>query len=154
MLRHQHNTTAFTFAAAPLLATQGRFNRGFVSDAAPIKKLENMSEFHNISEAFIEDASIFGDALLDNHGGAVDDVGVSDGVLEIKAPGFGTFVLNKQAPLQQIWYSSPISGPHHYDYDLDKKRWVSDKDRHDLQDKFERELSSVVKKPVSFKKPF
>ena len=74
---------------------------------------------------------------------------MSDGVLEIKT-NEGTFVLNKQAPLLQLWYSSPISGPHHYDYDTETKRWKSDKDKHDLQDKMERELTKVVGKDVKF----
>lgn len=38
------------------------------------------------------------------------------GVLNIIAPGTGTYVLNKQPPNRQIWLSSPISGPKRYDW--------------------------------------
>ncbi len=117
--------------------------------SAFFSKLSNSSEYHNISEAFIEDASILADKLLDKFE-IIEDSNMKDGVLEILANKTGTFVLNKQAPLHQLWYSSPISGPHHYDYDLDTKRWLSDKDKHDLQEKIERELSKVCGSEVKF----
>ena len=33
-----------------------------------------------------------------------------------------TYVLNKQAPNKQIWWSSPISGPHRFEED--GERWA------------------------------
>ena len=38
------------------------------------------------------------------------------GVLEISSPPRGTYVLNKQPYNKQIWLSSPVSGPHRYDF--------------------------------------
>lgn len=38
------------------------------------------------------------------------------GVLTLKFPPAGTYVINKQPPNKQIWLSSPISGPKRYDY--------------------------------------
>lgn len=38
------------------------------------------------------------------------------GVLNITAPGIGTYVLNKQPPNKQIWLSSPLSGPKRFDW--------------------------------------
>lgn len=38
------------------------------------------------------------------------------GVLTLKFPPNGTYVINKQPPNKQIWLSSPISGPKRYDY--------------------------------------
>ena len=38
------------------------------------------------------------------------------GVLTLKFPPAGTYVLNKQPPNKQIWLSSPISGPKRYDW--------------------------------------
>lgn len=111
-------------------------------------KLTNVTDYHNISERFIEDSSILSDKLLDKYE-VIEDSNVRDGVLEIKTT-TGTFVLNKQAPLLQLWYSSPISGPHHYDYDTETKRWKSDKDKHDLQEKMERELGKVCGGEVKF----
>lgn len=44
----------------------------------------------------------------------------------------GTFVLNKQTPNQQIWLSSPISGPLRYDFSYDARAWVNSRDGHEL----------------------
>jgi len=42
----------------------------------------------------------------------------SDGVLTVKlGKGRGTYVLNKQGPNRQIWWSSPISGPFRFEDD-------------------------------------
>lgn len=144
----------------PLQVCQRSFNNssaaGTSTYTATFAKISTNSEYHNISDRFLDDASIFADALLDAFP-VVEDVNISDGVLDIKAPGHptcgGTFVINKQAPLRQIWYSSPISGPHHFDYNVETKRWVSDRDGHDLQDKIEREMSQVCGKKVSFENP-
>lgn len=38
------------------------------------------------------------------------------GVLTLKFPPIGTYVINKQPPNKQIWLSSPISGPKRYDW--------------------------------------
>lgn len=44
------------------------------------------------------------------------DIDYSSGVLTI-ALSEGTWVLNKQTPNQQIWWSSPITGPRRYEFD-------------------------------------
>ena len=50
------------------------------------------------------------------------EVSYSSGVLTIVMPPHGTWVLNKQTPNQQIWWSSPLSGPRRYEYENDQ--WV------------------------------
>jgi len=44
------------------------------------------------------------------------DVEYSAGVLTLKFPPTGTYVINKQPPNKQIWLSSPRSGPKRYDW--------------------------------------
>ena len=39
-------------------------------------------------------------------------------------PPHGTWVINKQTPNQQVWWSSPLSGPRRYEYDEKRERWV------------------------------
>ena len=39
------------------------------------------------------------------------DTRFQNGVLTVKLGEAGTYVINKQAPNQQIWLSSPVSGP-------------------------------------------
>ena len=50
------------------------------------------------------------------------DIDLSDGILTI-ANEDGTYVINKQTAVKEIWLSSPISGPYHF---IKKDgRWVS-----------------------------
>jgi frataxin len=53
------------------------------------------------------------------------EVSLSSGVLTITLPPHGTWVINKQTPNQQIWWSSPVSGPRRYEYDTDHQTWVA-----------------------------
>ncbi|CBZ27675.1 frataxin-like protein [Leishmania mexicana MHOM/GT/2001/U1103] len=81
---------------------------------------------------------------------AVEDVSCNGGVLTLETTDRGTFILNKQAPSVQLWLSSPISGPHHYDMVTmmqdghEKVSWKSDHDGHDLVKKLEKELTEVL----------
>jgi frataxin len=50
------------------------------------------------------------------------------GVLTLTMPPHGTWVINKQTPNQQIWWSSPLSGPKRYEYDPKCGEWFSTKD--------------------------
>ena len=71
----------------------------------------------------------FTDVLGDVDVGDTDDsevpeVNVASGVLTLSMPPHGTWVLNKQTPNRQIWWSSPISGPRRYEYDADEEVWL------------------------------
>lgn len=50
----------------------------------------------------------------------------ASGVLTMKLPPHGTWVINKQTPNRQLWWSSPLSGPKRYEY-VDGE-WISTKD--------------------------
>jgi frataxin len=59
----------------------------------------------------------------------------SNGVLTMVFPPHGTWVLNKQTPNRQIWWSSPISGPRRYEFeqqqdddDGGRGRWIYSRD--------------------------
>ena len=49
--------------------------------------------------------------LENNFDNILEDLQHSEGVLKFKVNGLGTYVLNKQTPNQQLWLSSPLSGP-------------------------------------------
>ena len=73
----------------------------------------------------------------------------SDGVLTISlGRDRGTYVLNKQAPNKQIWWSSPISGPHRFEEDgarwADARR-VEDDCLDDLETKLRKEWGEIFK---------
>jgi frataxin len=78
------------------------------------------------------------DETLDTIQDAIDDVLDASnieyeienaaGVLTLTMPPHGTWVINKQTPNQQIWWSSPLSGPKRYEYDPKCGEWFSTKD--------------------------
>ncbi|XP_052796067.1 frataxin, mitochondrial-like isoform X2 [Mya arenaria] len=77
------------------------------------------------------------------------DVSYSSGVLTVKVnPKWGTYVINKQSPNKQIWFSSPKSGPKRYDY-VDGM-WVYKHDGRVLHDLLTEEITEVMGKTVDF----
>jgi frataxin len=102
--------------------------------------------YDTLSERFIESVmEVIDDLELES----VDDIRFGDGVLSVDTKQ-GTFVLNKQAPKEQLWLSSPVSGPHHYDMvgEGDAVTWRSDRDGHALHEKLEKELSDILGVPI------
>ncbi len=51
------------------------------------------------------------------------DVVSADGVVNLRLGSRGTYVLNKQTPTRQLWLSSPVSGPWHYEWVDGKQPW-------------------------------
>lgn len=79
------------------------------------------------------------------------DVEYATGVINVRLGSYGTYVINKQPPTQQLWLSSPTSGPKRFDYDTDKGVWFTYHDGelflfHEL---LSRELSAVFDTPLS-----
>jgi frataxin len=81
---------------------------------------------------------------------AIEDLDLASGVLEVTTRS-GKFVINRQAPNKQLWLSSPLSGPHHYDLvgESANVAWKSDRDGHDLREKLEQEFSTLLRRRVS-----
>ena len=69
------------------------------------------------------------------------DFSAEAGVVTISLGEQGTYVINKQGPNKQIWMSSPFSGPLRYDFDIDKKQWVYQRDGHRLHERLVEELT-------------
>ena len=79
------------------------------------------------------------------------DVEYATGVINVRLGSYGTYVINKQPPTQQLWLSSPTSGPKRFDYDTDKGVCFTYRDGelflfHEL---LSRELSAVFDTPLS-----
>ena len=88
----------------------------------------NMDE--NLFETVAQRALEFLATTLEDAGDF--EVDLENGVLTVEVDDVGTFLVNKHAPLRQIWYSSPISGATHYDFDADAGAWVSTRGGDDL----------------------
>ncbi|PWN50144.1 Frataxin [Violaceomyces palustris] len=78
------------------------------------------------------------------------DCEYSSGVLNLRLGSHGTYVINKQPPNQQIWLSSPKSGPKRFDYDREHKVWFSNKEGEvvSLKELLDSELSVAFDSPV------
>jgi frataxin len=100
------------------------------------------------ADDFIEAVSTAMEPFMDEDGSPVDDISLSAGVLNIETKR-GTFVLNKQAPRKQLWLSSPLSGPSHYDMSADGTAWTCDKKGTDLSEKLCTELGEVVGETIT-----
>lgn len=56
----------------------------------------------------------------------------------------GTWVLNKQTPNRQIWWSSPLSGPLRFEYDPALQQWVTTRGRKELFTLLAEEVQKVA----------
>lgn len=117
--------------------------------------------YNTAADEFLESVESVVDAL--EHPG-VEEVSCSGGVLTLETANKGTYIINKQAPNTQLWLSSPLSGPHHYNMVVLKEgarhnnddgsggeeavRWVSDRDGHSLKERLEEELTGILGTPV------
>lgn len=68
------------------------------------------------------------------------DVMFAQGVLKIDLGEHGTWVINRQVPNRQIWWSSPISGPRRYEYDAESGHWINTRDKSELMERLHTEI--------------
>ncbi|KAL9183429.1 hypothetical protein ACHAXT_004285 [Thalassiosira profunda] len=100
-----------------------------MSPSAP-PTFRNVGHYHDVADDTlhaIQDA--VEDYIEDNFDAAeaeddIPEVNYASGVLTMSLPPHGTWVINKQTPNEQLWWSSPLSGPRRYEYDEEKERWV------------------------------
>ena len=94
---------------------------------------ENESEFHTVADETLEEIQDAVEMAIEDHdiGGDNGDsdngepeVVYASGVLTMAFPPHGTWVLNKQTPNRQIWWSSPVSGPKRYEFDPESCEWI------------------------------
>jgi len=78
-------------------------------------------EFENMAEKALE--NLF-DAL-DEVIGDVVEVDFDNSILTLKLADGRQYIINKHAPNQEIWVSSPLSGAAHFAYNSTTKMWVS-----------------------------
>ena len=103
-------------------------------------------DFHLAADALLErlEQAV---APLEDKMGDEFDVHCSMGVLTISlGDGRGTYVLNKQTPNRQIWWSSPMSGPRRFALDsVSKSKWLSAKgDGAELSTELRKELRKLT----------
>ena len=114
--------------------------RGLAAAAAPAPPLAEAA-FHELADAALARAETGAAALEDTVAGA--DVSLASGVLTLRVGAAGTFVLNKQTPTRQIWWSSPVSGPLRFEYDAARGAWVGARDGVELFARLAAELKKL-----------
>ena len=100
------------------------------------RKFQTVGIYHNVADETLHSIQDTVEDYLEDHFDAgvtekkeveedIPEVNYASGVLTIYLPPHGTYVINKQTPNQQIWWSSPISGPRRYEYHEKMERWVN-----------------------------
>lgn len=82
------------------------------------------TRFHSLADDILERMA---DAIDEALGDKID-VDFEHGILNMKLPGGGVYVINKHGPMRQIWMSSPASGASHFDHTDDG--WVATRPPH------------------------
>lgn len=113
------------------------------------------NQYHELANEYLEAVLEKYEELQDENGDI--DVEFSAGVMTVKIPNVGTYVLNKQPPNKQIWLASPVTGPKRYDYvisesqgqkqDTGKGEWVYLRDGSTLSELLLQETGIVVDGP-------
>ena len=100
------------------------------------------AEYDLAAEDFLEDLNIALESL-DEHFPDFD-IDYAQGVLTMKlGDEYGTYVLNKQRPNMQIWWSSPTSGPKRFEYEKETGVWKSSRHGEELLGLLKGELSDI-----------
>ena len=135
---HKDNNLSRNLTSNYWLATAAANQNSFLSAHKNIQRhfsggcsqhFDNESEYHGVADETLEDIQDAVEAAIEDHdiGGSNEEqpeVVYASGVLTMAFPPHGTWVLNKQTPNRQIWWSSPISGPRRYEYDPETSEWV------------------------------
>ena len=128
----------------------------YFSSQAAWGALSSKDKFHMCADDMLDVLSAAFEHLIDTADDADHDeefdIDVADGVLTAKLGDRGTWVINKQGPNEQLWWSSPMSGPKRYELDAsgpDDYQWVNTRDGCDMLALLEEELIDVFGKDAA-----
>ncbi|KAJ0412808.1 hypothetical protein ATCC90586_002438 [Pythium insidiosum] len=116
--------------------------RSFASTSDNAQALDDENRFLELAEETLEQVVEWIDGIeemLDD-----SDVTLSQGVLKIDLGPNGTWVLNRQIPNRQIWWSSPISGPRRYEFDAEAGAWLSTREKAELFESLQQEICDAT----------
>ena len=99
-------------------------------------------EFQTLAEDALAEIELATGSLED----ILDRIDVTNamGVLTINLGSKGTYVINKQAPNRQLWWSSPISGPRRYQWHSGTRAWVSTRDGTEMLSTLRDEIRALT----------
>ncbi|XP_047121164.1 frataxin homolog, mitochondrial isoform X1 [Schistocerca piceifrons] len=116
------------------------------------RQFSDKGTFEYVCDETLEAFSDYFEELVEGCGHLKSaDVTYSDGVLTVNfGSPYGTYVINRQTPNEQIWLSSPLSGPKRYDFI--SGQWIYKHDGVPLHKLLDTEISQIVKQTVDFSK--
>ena len=116
----------------------------FLRNIVQKRYFKTEGDFHLKADSTLEHIQeCIEDSLNDN----LEEAVLASGVLTFETPR-GIWVLNKQTPNRQIWWSSPISGPRRYEYIPETNDWVNTRDGIGLYDSLKEEMLEVFGKEI------
>ena len=101
---------------------------------------ESEREYHPVADSTLETIQDALDEFCEQSSSS-SEVVLASGVLTFTFPPHGTWVINKQTPNRQLWWSSPLSGPKRFEYD--NGLWYATKDGLNLGSSLTEELHHV-----------
>lgn len=123
-----------------------------ISNSNSNEEILNEGDFHVLCDDTLENLM---DLLLplEEDDSMIEDVDInySMGVLNIDLGSHGFWVINKQTPNRQIWWSSPISGPRRYEYNKESDQWLYTKANTDGDINNNDELITALLKEIENK---
>ena len=135
---------ASSLSKSPLRSLFNCGRRLYCSDLNNYVRMSNET-MESLNDRFSE--------LIEDHDNLMGaDTTLADGVLTVKLNEHGTYVINKQTPNQQIWLSSPVSGP--YRYDIFRNSWVYKHTGETLHALLDRELTLFIQTDPKFRECF
>jgi frataxin len=141
--------SCYPAAAAPLRALSGG---GGGAPIAASSALLSEADFHRLADALLASIELRATPLEDA-GLEGFDLTSSQGVLTLRLGRKGTYVLNKQTPNKQVWWSSPLSGPRRYAWSAAAGAWVSTRDGSCLLRTLREELKGLTGADLPFSEP-
>jgi len=106
-----------THVCQPSVALQAHQN-----PLAGCRLFNSEAEFHSVADETLDAIQDAMEEFFEEIGGDDLEVNCASGVLTLSLPPHGTWVINKQTPNRQLWWSSPVSGPRRYEYE--DGQWV------------------------------
>lgn len=123
-LLHQHKIASLQC----INNKHGSFNK---QTCVQLRSFHNVSQYHDVADDTLHGIQDAVEDLIEdncdteaNSDDEIPETNYSSGVLTLSFPPHGTWVINKQTPNQQLWWSSPLSGPRRYEYVEERERWV------------------------------
>lgn len=104
------------------------------------------SAFHSLADQTL--ARLY--AAIETAVGDDAEIDLRGGILTVELDDGRQYVINKHAPSQQIWLSSPVSGAGHFSHDAATDTWRSTRGGAVLTDLLAAELAAATGRDVDF----